>query len=105
MPVSFQAFKNFLAVVKHRAGRVQAERPVGHDGVVMPAVFRGPGCPGHMIGEVTAETGAGQDLTNLFLTGRVLIRVNNEPPREAIRGRGRGSGSFHFFRSHRNAHT
>ena len=105
MPVGFQALKNFLTVVEHRAGRVQAERPVGHDGVVMPALFRGPGCPRHMIGEVAAETGAGQDLADLLFAGRVLIRVHSEPPREAICRRGGGSGSFHFFRSHRNAHT
>ena len=73
--------------------------------MVMPALFRGPRCPGHMVSEVAAETGAGQHLANLLFGGRVFIRVNNEPAGEAIRGRGGGSGSFQFFRSARNAHT
>ena len=62
MAVGLQALKDGLAVVDEVGGGVKGQRAVGHQFCVMPTVSLGPLCPHHVVGEVTSESGIGQNL-------------------------------------------
>ena len=59
--VGLQTLERLLGVVEHRRGRVEGERGVADDPVVVPAAFRVPVDQDHVVAEVRSEPGVGED--------------------------------------------
>ncbi len=62
MPVGLDALEDLLGVVQHGGGGVQGQGAVGTHLAAVPAGVQGPAHMGHVVGEVLAETGVGEDL-------------------------------------------
>ena len=60
--VGLQPLEDLLPVVQHHRGRVERERAVGHHRRVVPPRVRRPADRHHVVGEMPAESGVGQDL-------------------------------------------
>ena len=67
VPVRLQALEDLLPVVQHRGGRVELDRPVRRDARAVPSALLGPADVGHVVGEVVAEPGVGEDRLALGL--------------------------------------
>ena len=61
MTIGLDAFEDFLGVVQYRGGGVEAQRAIGADFMAVPAAIGGPADVCHVVAEVTAEAGIGQD--------------------------------------------
>ena len=62
LPVRLEALEDLLPVVQDHRGGIERQRPVRHHRRVVPAHALGPPDRHHVVGEIPAESGVGQDL-------------------------------------------
>ena len=102
--VGLEALEDRLAVMQHRRGGVHGQRAVRLDARGMPATVGVPVDADHVVGEVLAESGLGQDAGALLVGAGVLVADDVESRgchgvhrRPAVAARwprpGEGSGS------------
>jgi len=76
--VRLEALEDLLRVVQHRGRRLELDRAVGRDARAVPSALLRPADVDHVVGEVLAEAGLGEDVGVLGCRPGFLVRLYHE---------------------------